>query len=49
VALLREQLATAAPLSPLSLRLTARLADNEPAAGRWTVRKEHFSYAIDGG
>jgi protein-L-isoaspartate(D-aspartate) O-methyltransferase len=49
VALLREQLAIAAPLSPLSLRITARPAGQEPARGRWTVRKKHFSYAIDGG
>ncbi|HEU0127932.1 MAG TPA: hypothetical protein VFQ48_04920, partial [Pseudonocardiaceae bacterium] len=47
VALLREQLAAAGPLSPLSLRLIARTAGREPAPGRWTVRKKHFSYAID--
>ncbi|HEX2296933.1 MAG TPA: hypothetical protein VHH34_00195 [Pseudonocardiaceae bacterium] len=45
--LLRAQLAGSEPLPPLSLRLTARLADDAPAPGRWLVRKQHFSYSID--
>lgn len=49
IALLREQLAAVAPLSALALRLTARLAAHQSVPGRWTVRKKHFSYAIDGG
>lgn len=47
VQLLREQLASGDPLPALSLRLTARPAGDEPSPGRWTVRKQHFSFAID--
>ncbi|MGH3930310.1 MAG: protein-L-isoaspartate O-methyltransferase family protein [Pseudonocardiaceae bacterium] len=47
--LLREQLAGSDPLPALSLRLTARPADAQPATGQWTVRRRHFSYAIDHG
>ena len=45
--LLREQLISSDPLSALSLRITARPAGDPPSPGRWTVRKQHFSYAID--
>jgi len=47
--LLREQLAEGAPLPPLSLRITARQAGAPPPAAQWTVRRQHFSYAIDHG
>lgn len=47
--LLREQLAGGDPLTQLSLRLTARPAGDAPSPGRWMVRKQHFSYAIDPG
>ncbi|MGH3915102.1 MAG: protein-L-isoaspartate O-methyltransferase family protein [Pseudonocardiaceae bacterium] len=47
VRLLKEQLAGGDPLSTLSLRLTARPAGEQPSPGRWTVRKQHFSYAVD--
>lgn len=47
VRLLREQLTVDDPLPPLSMRLIARPAGDEPSPGRWTVRKQHFSYAID--
>ncbi|MGH3794227.1 MAG: protein-L-isoaspartate O-methyltransferase family protein [Pseudonocardiaceae bacterium] len=45
--LLREQLAGGDPVPLHSLRLTVRVAGAEPSPGRWTVHKQHFSYAID--
>lgn len=44
---LREQLIAGDPLSALSLRITARPVGEQPSPGRWTVHKQHFSYAID--
>ncbi|HEY2766145.1 MAG TPA: hypothetical protein VGJ13_19360 [Pseudonocardiaceae bacterium] len=45
--LLREQLAGSDPLLVPSLHLTARPAGADGSPGRWTVHKQHFSYAID--
>ncbi len=47
VQLLHVQLASGDPLRPLSLRLTARPVGAEPCPGRWTVHKQHFSYAVE--
>lgn len=49
VQLLREQLDHSDPLPLPALRLTARPAGAHPPPSRWTIHKQHFTYAIDPG
>ncbi|MDQ3887356.1 MAG: protein-L-isoaspartate(D-aspartate) O-methyltransferase [Actinomycetota bacterium] len=45
--LLREHLASVRPVRETALRFVARPAAAPPPPGCWTVRKPHFTYAVD--